>query len=374
MDFMRKQETAVDGLRRCKRCILPETMPYIEFDDHGVCNYCRNYTKTEEYGEQALEAALAPFRRDGDEPDCVVAFSGGRDSSYGLHYIKNVLNMNPVAYTYDWGMVTDLARRNQARLCGKMGIEHIWVSADIAAKRKNIRKNIQAWLKRPDPGMIPLFMAGDKQFFYHANKIRQQTGIPLVFLCENPLEKTDFKTGFCGISPDFGEKSVYSLPAFNKLKLASYYAKQYILNPAYINSSIMDTLSAFKTYYVSKHNFFNLYRYIHWDETTIDKVLKKEYDWETAVDTQTTWRIGDGTAPFYNYIYYVMAGFTENDTFRSNQIREGVLTREQALVLVEKENRLRWDSFQWYCNTIGIDATETVKKINALPSKLKKQL
>lgn len=30
-------------LRRCTRCILPETMPYISFDDHGVCNYCRNY-------------------------------------------------------------------------------------------------------------------------------------------------------------------------------------------------------------------------------------------------------------------------------------------------------------------------------------------
>ena len=72
--------------------------------------------------------------------------------------------MNPVAYTYDWGMVTDLARRNQARLCSQLGVEHIWVSADIKQKRRNVRKNVEAWLKRPELGMVPLFMAGDKQF------------------------------------------------------------------------------------------------------------------------------------------------------------------------------------------------------------------
>lgn len=47
------------------------------------------------------------------------------------------------------------------------------------------------------------------------------------------------------------------------------------------------------------------------------------------MDTNTTWRIGDGTAAFYNYVYYTVAGFTEHDTFRSNQIREGQMTREE---------------------------------------------
>ena len=43
----------------------------------------------------------------------------------------------------------------------------------------------------------------------------------------------------------------------------------------------------------------------------------------------------DGTAAFYNYIYYTVAGFTENDAFRSNQIRAGVLNRSEAARLVE---------------------------------------
>ena len=43
-------------------------------------------------------------------------FSGGRDSSYGLHLMMKTLKVKPIAYTYDWGMVTDLGRRNISRM------------------------------------------------------------------------------------------------------------------------------------------------------------------------------------------------------------------------------------------------------------------
>ena len=74
-----------------------------------------------------------------------------------------------------------------------------------------------------------------------------------------------------------------------------------------------------------------------WDENEIVNTIINEYGWETSPETDTTWRIGDATAAFYNYIYYRIAGFTEHDTFRSNQIREGQITREQAIKFVEDE-------------------------------------
>ena len=60
-------------------------------------------------------------------------------------------------------MVTDLARRNQARMCGALGIEHIIVAADIP--QKTTSKYLNAWLKKPNLGMVPLLMAGDKNIF-----------------------------------------------------------------------------------------------------------------------------------------------------------------------------------------------------------------
>ena len=355
------------SIKRCIKCLLPETMPFIEYDVKGVCNYCRDHKKIEVMGKDALEKIAAKYRSKTKDPDCIVAFSGGRDSSYGLHYVKNVLNMNPITYTYDWGMVTDLARRNIARMCGKLGVENILVSADINKKRENIRKNVNAWLKKPDLGMIPLFMAGDKQYFYYANKLMEETGIELVILCENMLENTFFKSGYCGIKPGFGGEHTYSLAGVNKIKLAAYYLNQYIRNPSYINSSIFDTMGAYFSYYMMPHEYLNLYRYIEWNELEIESTLIREYEWELAPDTRTTWRIGDGTAAFYNYIYGAITGFTENDTFRSNQIREGMITREKALELVEDENKPRYESIKWYCDTVGINFDETLEIINSIP-------
>ena len=106
---------------------------------------------------------------------------------------------------------------------------------------------------------------------------------------------------------------------------------------------------------------------MQWDEKTVVDTLLNEYDWELATDTKSTWRIGDGTAAFYNYIYYMVAGFTENDALRSNQIREGVLDRDSALRLVAVENQPRWESLQWYANTIGFNLNDALRVISRMP-------
>jgi asparagine synthetase B (glutamine-hydrolysing) len=362
-----ERKLKIDNLKRCTKCLLPETFPYIIYDKEGVCSYCNNYHKKDFKGEAALTWVADSFRRKDGKPECLVPFSGGRDSSYALHYVVKELGLKPIAFSYDWGMLTDLARRNQARMCGSLGVEHILVSADIRKKRDNIRKNVTAWLKRPDLGTIPLFMAGDKQYFYYANLLMKQNNLELSVLGENLLETTDFKSGFCGIKPDFRKGNTYSLSPAGKLKMIAYYGKQYLLNPAFINSSLFDTLDSFKSYYIIKHRNLNIYDYLKWDERTIADVLINKYDWETDPGTRTTWRIGDGTAAFYNYLYYIVAGFTENDTFRSNQIREGDLKREDAFKMSLEENSPRWDSIQWYCRTIGIDFEQAIQTINNIP-------
>jgi len=363
-DF-KKIEKKVSKLKRCTKCVLPETMPFITFDKNGICNYCHNYNKIQYKGLEQLNKIVAPFRKKNGKPDCLVAFSGGRDSSYMLHYIKTVLKMNPVAYSYDWGMLTDLGRRNQSRMTAKLGVEHILISADIQQKRNNIKRNVEAWLKRPRLGTVPLFMAGDKQYFHYANQLMKQMDIKLLFLGECPLEKTDFKTGFCGIPPKTKIKGkFYSISLKSKIQMIFYYFKEYLLNPSYINKSLWDTLWAFKSYYFIKHDFVSFYDYIKWDEKKIDDTLIKQYNWETDPEIDTTWRIGDGTAAFYNYIYYTMAGFTENDTFRSNQIREGIINRNKALEKITFNNKPRIKSLTWYANTIGIKLSSSLQKIN----------
>lgn len=365
-------DAPIRKLRRCSRCVLPETMPFIEFDGDGVCNYCRTYRKREYVGEEAVRRMADSLRRTGGECDSLVSFSGGRDSSYGLHYFVRELGLHPLAFSYDWGMVTDLAIRNQRRMCERLGVKLVTVTADLAVKRCNIRKNILAWLKRPDLGLVPLFMAGDKHYFYHANRVCRENGLKTILMAANPFEETHFKSGFCGVRPKV-LRTAESAGAFERLPLASvsrmaaHYAWQFLRNPAYLNSSLWDTATAALSYYVVPHDYFRLFNYIPWDEAVVDRTLIDEYGWETSPETKSTWRIGDGTSPFYNYIYYRLAGFTENDTLRSNQIREGMLTREEALALVYRDNQPRFDGLKWYFDVVGLDMERVLDRICEFP-------
>lgn len=356
-------------LRRCSKCLLPETFPFIEYGENGECNYCKGYKRMDQKATiDDLARLIEPYRKKGNEPDVLIPISGGRDSTYVLHLVKDELGMNPVTYTYDWGMVTDLARRNVARICGKLGVENIIVAANLHWKRENIKKNISAWLNNPDLGMIPLFMAGDKYFFYYAHKIKKQLQIDLEIWGVNRLENTDFKTGFAGLEPQFDKKRIYSLSLQNQLRLFQFVGKNVIKSPGYLNQSILDSLGSFASrYFTPKKDYFHLFDYFRWDEKVIEETIITKYDWEKAVDTDSTWRIGDGTASFYNYIYTLVAGFSENDTFRSNQIREGMISREAALELVEVENRPRYNSLKWYLEIVGLDYRDAFLTINNIP-------
>lgn len=360
---------AIRKLRRCTKCLLPETFPFIEYDAQGVCNFCNNYKPQNKIQSlEKLKELVDPYRNKDGSPDCIVPFSGGRDSTYSLHIIKKELRLNPIAFTYDWGMVTDLARRNIARVCGKMGVENIIVSADIHWKRENIRKNIKAWLQYPALGMIPLFMAGDKYFFYYCNQVKKQTGISLNIWGINHLENTEFKTGFAGLPPKFDKKRIYSLSLKNQIKLFAFVGKNILQSPGYINQSVFDSLGSFAARYIApKKDYYHLFDYYRWDEKEVNDLIQDEYQWETAIDTKSTWRIGDGTASFYNYIYYTVAGFSENDTFRSNQIREGMLTREEAMKTIEEDNLPRYETLRWYLEIVGLDFETVIRRINKIP-------
>lgn len=367
--FDKTQEALLEykphNLRRCTKCVLPETMPHIYFNEQGVCNYCLNYKpRNKPKPKEELFKLVESYRRS-NGLECIVPFSGGRDSCYGLHLIVNELNLRPVTYTYDWGMVTDLGRRNISRMCAELGVENIIVAADISQKRKNIRMNLEAWLKSPHLGLMALLTAGDKHFFRYVEDIKKQTGVQLNLWGVNPLEVTHFKTGFLGIKPDFEEKRVYSHGVSKQLR---YHRKRFMAmleSSGYFNSSLWDTLSGeYYRSFTEKKDYYHIFDYWTWDEELVNSTLINNYDWELAPDTTTTWRIGDGTAAFYNYVYYAVAGFTEHDTFRSNQIREGQLTREKALELVEEENRPRYQNIRWYLDTLGMDFERVIKIVN----------
>jgi hypothetical protein len=62
-----------------------------------------------------------------------------------------------------------------------------------------------------------------------------------------------------------------------------------------------------------------------------------------------------------------VAGFSENDAFHSNQIREGMMSREEGMRIVMVENRPRYASIKWYTDILNLDFSSTIKRINDIP-------
>ena len=112
----------------------------------------------------------------------------------------------------------------------------------------------------------------------------------------------------------------------------------------------------------------HLYNFEPWDEELIVKVLNEEYKWKDDISYgKNQWRMGDGQTAFNNFVYYTVAGFSEYDNFRSNQIREGLISRDEALNLCEEDNRIRYETLKNFSDVIGFNLDDVLSKISSLP-------
>ena len=357
-------------LKKCSKCILPETYPFIEFDMKGVCNYCNSYQKQKFLGEDKLEKFLSKYRKNNNTSDCLIGLSGGRDSSYGLHVLKKKYKMNPVAFTYDWGLTTDISRLNASILCGKLGVEHIIRSADIEKKRRYVRQNIFAWLKDPHLGMLPIVQAGDKGFMDLGRTLCKELNLEFsVQATGYQLEQREFFLGFTGIKQNLkNNQRMSSYGLATKLKIFLWYSYRTLKNPAYINGALLDNFNGYLSSFIKKENSLHLFKYIEWNEKEIGDTLKNEYGWISDKSYgKNQWRMGDGQTSFNNFIYYHMAGFSEYDNFRSNQIREGLIDRKEALMLCEEDNKIKFDTLKNFSEIIGFNLDDVLTKITCLP-------
>jgi hypothetical protein len=86
------------------------------------------------------------------------------------------------------------------------------------------------------------------------------------------------------------------------------------------------------------------YDYIYWKEKKIIKTITKDLGWKGASDSNTTWRVDDTAYPLINYLYYNLVGFTEHDEMYSKMIREGQISRKDAMKRLNEDHQPRLPS------------------------------
>ncbi|MBK7552526.1 MAG: hypothetical protein IPI61_13105, partial [Syntrophaceae bacterium] len=134
----------------------------------------------------------------------------------------------------------------------------------------------------------PLFMAGDKYFFRQSNIVKRPGGHPAGSVVRQTAgEHRLQRPASAGVPGLRQSRHRNYLSNTRKVRLAAYYAKEFLANPSYVNGSLADTALAFFSYYLEpRHDFFFIFDYIRWEEHEVERVLLNEHDWELAPDTK----------------------------------------------------------------------------------------
>ncbi|MBC7236335.1 MAG: 7-cyano-7-deazaguanine synthase [Chloroflexi bacterium] len=120
-------------MRRCSLCVLPETFPGAYFDDEGLCAYCRQHKNRQGWIQNQRAAMRARFDslvqdiRGQNVYDCLVAWSGGKDSTYTLFMLRESYRLNVLAVTFDNGFISPAAWENMERMSERLGVDHLIV-------------------------------------------------------------------------------------------------------------------------------------------------------------------------------------------------------------------------------------------------------
>ena len=126
-------------MRYCKLCLYPETKPDLSFDEHGVCNACLTYQYRAEVDwdrrKDEFLSVIEQYRsKNGDNYDCLVPVSGGKDSTYQLLRLLEV-GMNPLCVTATTDDLSDIGRRNIENI-KKLGVDYIEVTTNPVVRRR----------------------------------------------------------------------------------------------------------------------------------------------------------------------------------------------------------------------------------------------
>ncbi|RMF21703.1 MAG: hypothetical protein D6765_15285, partial [Bacteroidetes bacterium] len=128
---------AESSVRTCRRCGLPSNYPEAHFDEHDTCNFCRTFERYQHRvrryfkSPDELDALLQSARRRRQGPyDCLMLFSGGKDSTYALAQLVE-RGCSVLAFTLDNGYISPQAKANIRRVVQELGVDHTFASTPV---------------------------------------------------------------------------------------------------------------------------------------------------------------------------------------------------------------------------------------------------
>jgi len=335
---------------------MPETAESLTFDDEGVCSVCRQieYKQTEvdwEARQRELDEDLARIRGKHDY-DCVVPFSGGKDSTFTLWYLVRVKKLKTLVVRFNHGFMRPTVEANAQRTFRRLGTDVIQFTPNWQVVRKLMYESLRrrgdfCWHCHTGIFSYPMWVA-------------LQQDIPYVFWGEKGGEYSSYYSHYDDeVEHDerrFNLKVNLGINAEDMLgmlddTISDYQVTERDLKPYSYPPQAEIRRKGIRSVFLG--------HYIPWDVKRQVDVIKDELGWQ-----------GDeveGVPPEYDYekiecymqgvrdyIKYLKRGFGRTTHLVSIDIRNGRKTREEGAQLVENFDGKRPHALDAFLDILGV--------------------
>jgi hypothetical protein len=317
------------SVQRCTTCILSSCFPNIEFDEKGVCNFCRNeifFTTADDSVEKARKQIqeLIKDSKGKAEYDAIMCYSGGKDSTYALMLATRKYGLKVLALTMDNGFFSNMAMQNIQNTVDYLGVDLITIRPSLKFLIPLIK--ISAFKQIYNPKTLVRISSVCQSCISLTNvtalKLALEKEIPFILfgftLGQIPVNSILYKNNY-----KFFKES--REPILKKLR--EHIGSQ-VDHYFRIDDSLLERTVNFP---------YNINLLCLEDPTEIEIVEKiQEFGWQSPCDV-------DGCSSncrlntFNNFIHQRKYGFNPYELEMSHLIKKGKISRKEALEKMDKQ-------------------------------------
>lgn len=305
----------------CTRCVMDTTDPEIIFDDAGRCNHCRDAEEKlrkgwfpNKEGKKKLEVIAQEIRdsRGRKEYDSIIGISGGIDSSYLLHIVKNEMKLKPLVVHVDAGWNSEIAVNNIEKMVKKLDLDLFTYVVDWNEIKELQLAYLHSSLANQD---VPQ----DHAFFAKLYQIADEKNISYTITGSNLTSESILPSSWGYDATDSLQlKAIFK--KFGKGRLVNYPTMSWWKNKIYWP-------------YFKKMKIIRPLNYIDYNKNEAIEFLQKTYDWRYygGKHHESKW-----TKFFQAYYLPEKFGFDKRKAHLSSMIIAKQITREEALIELSK--------------------------------------
>jgi N-acetyl sugar amidotransferase len=341
-------------MRRCTLCGLPETHETIAFDDAGVCNICRQQQFKRDKidwaaNKLALDALVEEYRGK-YEYDCIVPFSGGKDSTWTLYYLVKEYGLKPLVVRFDHGFYRPNLEENVKRTMRRLGVDYMTFTPNWHVVQKLM---LQSFLEKGDfcwhchTGIFsyPMWVAIEKQ-------------VPLIFWGEPSAEYTAYFS--------YDQVEEVDEKRFNRyVNLGISADDMYVRLGGAVDMRDLKPYSypPIKSLRALNYRSVCLGSYVAWDVPAQSAIIEKELGWkgdlvENVPPQYRYEKIECYMQGVRDYIKYIKRGYSRPSHLVALDVRAGRLTKEQGAQMVAEYEGRRPPSLDLFLEFVGLSETE----------------